>query len=272
MIDTLIFADSGGTKTDWCVVKNGKKHFFRTESYHPIHWNDEFEDRISSFWNKELNPANARLYFFGAGCFNPKNVEKGEALLKRVGFGEVRVSSDVAGAAYSLFGKKSGVGAILGTGSVVFEWSGSEVIRLIGGKGHELGDEGSGYYFGKLIIDKWKTDSLSTTQRSILEQRNFSEYLECINEENRKEKTAAIAKLTADSSSEFREIHIENFRHFLKTHNQDNFLNKLDVVGGYVFHYQEIFRGFLAENKVELRKVLDEPIVYIVEQIICLNE
>lgn len=54
------------------------------------------------------------------------------------------MKSDLHGAGYSLFGKESGWGTIMGTGSVLFQWKEQEVVQEIGGKGHLSGDEGSG--------------------------------------------------------------------------------------------------------------------------------
>ena len=272
MIDTFVFADSGGTKTDWCVVTANQKKFFRTESYHPIYWNEVFESKIAKFWKEEVNLSKAKLYFFGAGCFNSENVRKGKKLFERIGFSNVKVASDVEGACYTLFGSKKGTGAILGTGSVMFDWSGSEVTKLIGGKGHLLGDEGSGYYFGKLMIHKWNQNEFSLKQVELLNEFSFSNYISMITKSNEKERVAGISRLVSEINSEFRDIHIENFQCFFDSHIEGRFKRKISVIGGYVSHNQDLFRGFLLGKGVELQKVINEPIAYIVERIMLLNE
>ena len=75
----ILLADSGSTKTDWCIAENnsiqkristrGTNPFFQTP--------DEIEREIAS----ELVPATAgfpidRIFFYGAGCAFPERIIK----------------------------------------------------------------------------------------------------------------------------------------------------------------------------------------------------
>ena len=145
-----IIADSGGTKTDWIISnENGVLTRITTESYHPRNIGIDFLTRNKVLWSEITNLQDYRLHFYGSGCLKKENALMKEAL-SSIGFIDPQVSSDMDAAAKALK-IENGWGAICGTGSVVFKVSNGKIIEIRGGLGRELGDEGSGYYFGKLI-------------------------------------------------------------------------------------------------------------------------
>ena len=145
----ILIGESGGTKTDWCLIgSEGTLEEFTTESYHNDNWNPSFHQRSESFWKEKPKLLQANLLFFGAGCFNLDIRKKQAQLFTKLGFKNVEIKSDLDAAGIAAYGIDSGLVSINGTGSVLFEWSGHEVSNLHGGLGFEMGDEGSGYYFG----------------------------------------------------------------------------------------------------------------------------
>src|SRR5690606_6408527 len=145
--------EGGGTKTDWRILEEGQViDSFQTRSYHPSHWNDVFFEEVAEFWIKKL-PSTYKLKGFLAGRLRlEKRSELESALLKR-GL-HFSVSSDLHAAGIAAYGPHGrGWCAIAGTGSVLFHFNAGEVTEIRGGKGHEEGDEGSAYYFGKLVLE-----------------------------------------------------------------------------------------------------------------------
>ena len=64
----------------------------------------------------------------------------------------IEVNHDLMGAARALCGKKKGIACILGTGSNSCYFNGKKVEKNSPGLGYVLGDEGSGSYLGKKVI------------------------------------------------------------------------------------------------------------------------
>src|SRR3989338_8650129 len=122
---TVIIADSGGTKTDWCKVDdNGKQVYLHTYSYHPAQWSGEIAKEQREFWEQYPEWLKTELYFFGAGCYQKERGWWMKQTLEDLGFERVFVLSDVHGAAWAALGNQPGWVAILGTGSVLIEWDG----------------------------------------------------------------------------------------------------------------------------------------------------
>ncbi len=64
----------------------------------------------------------------------------------------ITVDNDLSGAAKALCGNEKGIACILGTGSNSCYYNGSRISKNSPGLGFILGDEGSGAYLGKKVI------------------------------------------------------------------------------------------------------------------------
>lgn len=151
----VLIADSGSTKTEWCILHNGKpvKNIL-TSGINPYFQNpDEIKQEIEQ---KLLPPINGltikAVYFYGAGCSNP---EKNQLIIDAIHHHlscPVEVFSDLMGAARALCGKQPGIACILGTGSNSCFYNGKDIVKNISPLGFILGDEGSGAVLGKVLV------------------------------------------------------------------------------------------------------------------------
>ena len=93
------------------------------------------------------------VFYYGTGCANPANAKIVQKALKEL-FSEasIEVTHDLMGAARALCGREKGIACILGTGSNSCYYNGKKIIRNSPGLGYVLGDEGSGAYLGKKVI------------------------------------------------------------------------------------------------------------------------
>lgn len=151
----ILIADSGSTKTLWCLIDNhGKEKRFNTEGFNP-YFSDQ-QQIINSLQNNLLAEINADLvleiYFYGAGCFPDKTYIIEEAIKTLFTKAAVHVELDLLGAARSLLGNTDGFVAILGTGSNSCLFGEGKVVQNIDSLGYLLGDEGSGCYIGKKLL------------------------------------------------------------------------------------------------------------------------
>ncbi len=152
----ILIADSGSTKADWILGQNGKViSGYSTKGFNPF-----FHDR--NFILAELN-ANSELsqirrsiqelYFFGAGCSSPeRNRHIQESLQEFFESAEIVVEHDMLGTALAVCDGKPGVACILGTGSNICYFNGTDIEPIHHGLGYILGDEGSGSYFGRKLL------------------------------------------------------------------------------------------------------------------------
>ena len=77
---SILIADSGSTKTEWCLLSGNKKKKVITQGLSPYFFN---ELQISDILKKELlvklkDVTPDEIYFYGTGCSNPaKSITNG---------------------------------------------------------------------------------------------------------------------------------------------------------------------------------------------------
>ena len=151
-----LIADSGSTKTDWCLVSKDQAFDFQTQGINPFH---QSRPEIHSILETELAPQFPReaivtsIDFYGAGCTPEQSPRLAEALHAVFGADtDVSVGSDMLGAARSLCQHDEGIACILGTGANSCLYDGRDIVSNVSPLGYILGDEGSGAYIGKRLI------------------------------------------------------------------------------------------------------------------------
>lgn len=265
-MNKILFSDSGGTGTDWGYIDDhNNKVFFKSESYHPINWGDEFWMRLQKFWNENQYFLEFSLKFYGAGCLNAENAQFLKEKFQSFGFKNVQVQSDLHAAGLACVQNNEGSIIIAGTGSVLFNFSNGVVTKIIGGKGHEIGDEGSGFYFGRLVIEKFKNDKLSSIQVELLKSKTDIDSLSQLESSKSKFEWASLSKILKDYPSEFIDLHEENIRLFIATHFVNEIPNSVSLVGSYAFYHQELWIQSLSLIHCKVDQVILSPIEYFVE-------
>ncbi|MCO6496991.1 MAG: N-acetylglucosamine kinase [Chitinophagaceae bacterium] len=158
MAKMKLIADSGSTKTEWCLLGGKKARYFYTQGLSPYFLN---KDGVRAVLQKELLPRLKKLqvdelYFYGTGCKSAANKRMMKSAFQSV-FPEVliKIEDDVTGAAIGLCGREKGIAAILGTGSSSCYFNGQRIVRNSPGIGYVLGDEGSGAFLGKMVIQHY---------------------------------------------------------------------------------------------------------------------
>lgn len=162
----LLLADSGSTKTAWCLIDGQNVRLMTTQGINPFQL-DEHE--ISVILSTELVPQ-IELYgktaaingimdelhevmFYGAGCTKEKAPVVATALRTALKADiRIEVMTDMMGAARGLCGHAPGIVCILGTGSNSCYYDGEDIVDNVSPLGYILGDEGSGAYIGKRLV------------------------------------------------------------------------------------------------------------------------
>src|SRR5579872_568074 len=267
----ILIADSGATKCEWCLLHNGKKQKIETQGISPY-----FLDAagIGGIVSLELLPALkrvaiSRVYYYGTGCASPDNrktVQK--ALRKAFPAAKVQVTHDLMGAAIALCGTSRGIACNLGTGSFACYFDGRKIAKSSPGLGYILGDEGSGAYLGRKVLQyylyntfdeelRYKFDAKFVTNRSEILENVYKKplpnrYLASFTlflVENRGH--YMIENIIEDGLNDFFFIHLCKFRESWKL--------PIHFVGGVAFGFQDVVEELCRTYEFELGVILRKP-------------
>jgi N-acetylglucosamine kinase-like BadF-type ATPase len=155
MRKNYIIADSGATKCQWTLVLGNQKKTITTIGISPYFLTtDQIVETIAKGFNKKVdtNIINA-VYFYGTGLSNPLNVASIKKALKKVfPKADLDIQTDLVAVARATCQHSKGVACILGTGSNTGYYNGKKIVKNSPGLGYVLGDEGSGAYLGKKVL------------------------------------------------------------------------------------------------------------------------
>ncbi len=152
----ILVADSGSTKTDWCLVDEGNiSSCLTTAGLNPCILSEdvikkEIADNVrpNIFWDV------TSIYFYGSGVRADKESLLCDILREAFPSAvQVEAHSDMLGAARALCGSGEGIACILGTGSNSCVYDGNSIIENTPALGYILGDEGSGAVLGRLFLN-----------------------------------------------------------------------------------------------------------------------
>lgn len=148
--------DCGGTKVSYATFSKENKILEENAIQIPCNININLENFVNVVeeLKSKYNPNEVLVGVAGWIAFSEK-----DKVLEQL---KVSIVSDVNLAAMALLNKDQNLGVILGTGSVFFTKE-----QVYGGFGHSLGDEGSGYYFGKLVIKKYLEEFESNSSSNL---------------------------------------------------------------------------------------------------------
>ncbi|MBI1341835.1 MAG: N-acetylglucosamine kinase [Terrimonas sp.] len=149
-----LIADSGATKTEWCLLQRGKTKPINTQGISPYFQSpSEIEELLKQELLPNIKMPPQQIYYYGTGLASTENVGIIKKVLKKLFPGaKVAADHDMMGAARALCGHQKGVACILGTGSNSCFYDGKKIIKNRPGLGYILGDEGSGAYLGKKVL------------------------------------------------------------------------------------------------------------------------
>jgi len=267
----IIIADSGSTKCEWTLVNGKKKKTIFTMGISPYFLN---EAQIKEVVEKEVKPA-VRLntidaiYYYGTGCKSPENRKMiRKAINKVFPETEVLVDHDLMGAARALCGDNKGIACILGTGSNSCYFNGKKIIKNSPGLGYVLGDEGSGAYLGKKVVqyylyntfdeelkfrfeDTFKTsdiDILDNVYKKPLPNRYLASFTMFL-AENRGH--FMVENIIEDGLNDFFFQHICKYR--------ESWSLPINFVGGVASGFKDVIKDLCSSYELEMGIILKNP-------------
>ncbi len=268
---SILIADSGSTKTQWCFLQGNTKKMISTQGISPYFLDD---DGIGIILTNELLPKLGKLaadeiFYYGTGCSNPKNIGLVKRALKKV-FPKAKatVEHDLLGAAKGLCGNEKGIACILGTGSNSCFYNGKKIVKNSPGLGFILGDEGSGTHLGKKVLqhylygtfdeelmDKFKAkytetnaEILDNVYKKDLPNRYLSGYASFL-VANRGH--YMIENIIEDSINDFFFNHVYKYR--------ESWTLPINFVGSVAYGFRDTLKQMCSDYELTLGKVIKDP-------------
>ena len=266
----ILIADSGATKTDWCLVRDGEiLQRFSGNGISPVYQSEEeiaMEIREQVWPHLKEREIHA-IHFYGSGCIPGKTVLVENALQQSFPIEEIHVYSDLIAAAHSLCSHEAGIACILGTGSNSCQWNGSEITAQISPLGFILGDEGSGAALGRQLVgDALKNQLTPGLKEKLLEEQQLTPSL-IIDKVYRQpfpsRFLASLAPFLLNNIGDdsIRKIVNRSFTDFLERNvmQYDYMHHKVHFVGSVAWHFASIVREVAATKGIVIGKIEQSP-------------
>jgi len=272
----LLIADSGATKTDWCLARDGEiLQRFSGNGISPVYQSEEeiaMEIREQVWPHLKEREIHA-IHFYGSGCIPGKTVLVENALQQSFPIEEIHVYSDLIAAAHSLCSHEAGIACILGTGSNSCQWNGSEITAQISPLGFILGDEGSGAALGRQLVgDALKNQLTPGLKEKLLEEQQLTPSLIIDKVYRQPFPSRFLASLApfllgniGDKS--IRRIVNRSFTDFFERNvmQYDYMHHKVHFVGSVAWHFASIVREVAATKGIVIGKIEQSPMPGLIE-------
>lgn len=266
-----LIADSGATKCEWCLLNNSKKKRIATQGISPY-----FLDTsgVITLLQRELLPklkkvAIDEVYYYGTGLANPNNVKMLKSALKKVfPAAKIEATHDLMAAARALCGNTKGIACILGTGSNSCYYDGKKIVKNSPGIGYILGDEGSGAYLGKKVIQYYLYNTFDEDLRSRFDAKFVTTPMEIL--ENVYKKPLAnrylasyaiflaenrghymVENIIEDGLNDFFFYHLYKYR--------ETWTLPVNFVGSIAFGFKDVLKDLCSTYELELGVVMKNP-------------
>jgi glucosamine kinase len=182
-MSVTLIADSGATKAEWVLVGEGRKKTIFTHGISPYFLDTA---QVGQLVDQELkqkikNVEVEEVYYYGTGCSNAENAKSIKKALQKLFTGaKIEVNTDLMAAARAVCGDQKGIAAILGTGSNSCYFNGKNILKNSPGLGYVLGDEGSGAYLGKKVIQYYLYNTFDDDLRALFDAKFVTSQVEIL--------------------------------------------------------------------------------------------
>lgn len=269
----ILTADSGSTKCDWMINTENESYVAKSMGFNPFFHDTEFiYNELSN--NTELVKIKDQVkevYFYGAGCSSPERNQIVQIALDRFfsNATTVQVDHDLTASAIATCGNDPGIACILGTGSNSCYFDGQKAIEEVPALAYILGDEGSGSYFGKIIL----RDFLYKKLPKEIEESLVAEYgvtkEEIFDRVYRKPHAnvylASFMPLVSSHKDHpyFKEMVYEGLAKFAHAHIwcYENYKDvPVHFIGSIAYYFEDILREVAKNHRFQIGKILKKPI------------
>jgi glucosamine kinase len=270
-MSVTLIADSGATKAEWVLIGNGRKRTIFTQGISPYFLDTE---QVGELVDQELkqkikNVDVDSVYYYGTGCSNPENAKSIKKALKKLfREAEIEVNTDLMAAARAVCGDQKGVASILGTGSNSCYFNGKNIVKNSPGLGYVLGDEGSGAYLGKKVIQYYLYNTFDDDLRALFDAKFVTTQVEILDNVYKKplpnRYLAGFTMFLAENRGHYM---IENiiedglndffFQHLCKYNEVWKY--PVNFVGSVAYGFKDVIQQLCNSYEFELGNILKNP-------------
>jgi N-acetylglucosamine kinase-like BadF-type ATPase len=268
---TILIADSGSTKCEWRLLHQGKTKKIFTTGISPYFLNAE---QVTALLQKELlskmkGIAIDRLFFYGTGLKDNANKKFIHSIFKKIFPGSaIEVQTDLLGAARALSKSDKGICCILGTGSNSCYYNGKKIMLNSPGIGYVLGDEGSGAYLGKKVIQHFLYNTFDEELMLAFNKEYNTNADEIImNVYTRPQPNRYLASFALFLAENRGHYMIENiiedgmndffFTHLIKY--RESWLYPIHFTGSIAYGFKDVLKGLCDSYEMEPGLILKQP-------------
>ena len=276
MTPVKLIADSGATKTEWCLLNGRKKRLILTQGMSTYFLT---ATEIKELLIKELTPkirtAVNEIHFYGTGLFDPANKKIMQKVFREI-FPEATASinDDITAAARALCGDQKGIACNLGTGTFSCYYNGKKIVKSRPGPGYVLGDEGSGAYLGKKVLQYYLYEIFDEDLKYLFDKKYNTNRAEILQNVYRKpfpsRYLASFALFLAENRGHYM---VENiledglndffFYHLIKY--PEIWRLPVNFVGGIAFGFKDVLQQLCDNYEFDLGKVIKRPMEGLVD-------
>ena len=275
----ILIADSGSTKCAWAVCNTDGEilSIDETLGFNPKY--SSFESITSELNSSKLNSIKSdiqEVYFYGAGCSSEiKNIIIKEPLQSFFSNAKIIIKHDLEAALKSTYKGYPIISCILGTGSNSCVFDGNNIIENAPSLGYIAGDEASGNFFGKQLINLYVNNALP---RNIVEKfENWTterkdEIIENIYSVQRPNLyLATFFRFMYENKEEqiFDSIFRKGIQHFFDLHIKcfDNYKKyPLTFVGSVAYFLSDYINKIAKKEGMQVQEIVQSPIKNLVKE------
>jgi glucosamine kinase len=270
-MSVTLIADSGATKAEWVLVGEGRKKTIFTQGISPYFLDTA---QVGQLVDQELkqkikNVEVEEVYYYGTGCSNAENAKSIKKALQKLFTGaKIEVNTDLMAAARAVCGDQKGIAAILGTGSNSCYFNGKNILKNSPGLGYVLGDEGSGAYLGKKVIQYYLYNTFDDDLRALFDAKFVTSQVEILDNVYKKplpnRYLAGFTMFLAENRGHYM---IENiiedglneffFQHLCKYNEVWKF--PVNFVGSVADGFKDVIQQLCSSYEFELGNILKNP-------------
>lgn len=274
----ILIADSGSTKCDWVLVGNNSTlEKFSTMGFNPFFHDEKFisEELKKQITFSQISNRVEKIFFYGAGCSSAERNDIVKLGLQSIfPSSQIVVDHDLLASAYSVYEGEPVIACILGTGSNSCFFDGKKIFEEVPALAYILGDEGSGSYYGKILLKKFLYNQLpEEISNTLKNEYNLTKEIIFENVYQRPHANVFLASLfrvmvkhknekfvtetVKSGMKDFLENHVCCFKNFREV--------KANFVGSVGFYFEEILREVAAEMGISVGRVIQQPINSLVD-------
>jgi len=275
----ILIADSGSTKCNWAACSNDGKiiQIHKTVGFNPKYTSDKnLLDALEESTLKHVKEKITAIHFYGAGCSSPvRNRILAKPMQRFFPHADIYIKHDLDAAVKATYTNKPIICSILGTGSNSCFYDGQNIIENAPSLGYITGDEASGNYFGKQLInmyvnkvlpkkiiekfENWTPERADLIIEKIYNLEKPNLYLASFFRfmyENKQE--AIFDTIFRHGIQHFFDLHIKCFKNHKKY--------PLTFVGSVAFYLQDYIHEIAEKEEIQLQEIIQSPIENLVKE------